>query len=180
MNGAFEREIINVCSSAVSNIYGVNIRCYEAFTIALTDRRSFVRRTTVWAKKHNFSINFLPPRAIVGRNILMKILLIFTFADKKALIQKFANVYFFGQNRVNTYYVAVGCSKTSWQPVWPDLAKFCALSKILKVLRNYWRFWSLFSKILNFLWQNMLYFIAFNWPNIENNIAIWTHCWQHI
>ena len=41
------------------------------------------------------------------------------------------------------------------KPVWPDLAKFCHFGKILNVFCNFSRFYLLFSKILNLLWQRL-------------------------
>ena len=68
----------------------------------------------------------------------------------------------------------------SWS-VWPDLAKFCHLSKALNVFEQ-------FLKALNSIWQifqpTLANFyaigpicIAWNGQIFKNNIPIWSHCW---
>ena len=65
-------------------------------------------------------------------------------------------------------------------PVWPDLAIFRHFGKTLKVLCNFSRIYLLFGKILNLLWQILCTFgqilIEVNDQNLENNVAIWSHC----
>ena len=63
--------------------------------------------------------------------------------------------------------------------VWPDLAKFCHLDKLWKILRKLLRVYFVFGKILNLLWH----FLNFGqiWAVVSsqistNNLAIWSHC----
>ena len=64
--------------------------------------------------------------------------------------------------------------------VWPDLAKFCHLGKLSKVLGKLLRFYLVFGKILNQLWQHFMNFgqiWAFVSSQMMKNIlAIWSHC----
>ena len=65
-------------------------------------------------------------------------------------------------------------------PVWPDLAKFDHLDKILQVVGKFLTVYFLFGKILNLFWQHCSIvrqiFIVANGPILKHNLPIWTHC----
>ena len=77
-----------------------------------------------------------------------------------------------------------GCSVKVHSPqlrtVWPDLAEFRHLGKILLVFGNLLTVYEVFDKILTILWQTIYVFgqtiIVKNWTK---NLAIWSH-WLRI
>ena len=64
--------------------------------------------------------------------------------------------------------------------VWPDLAKFRHLGKILTVFGNFLIAYLVFRKLFNLLWYIFCYWAILHcctWPKYwTNNLAIWSHC----
>ena len=65
-------------------------------------------------------------------------------------------------------------------PVWPDLAKFRHFGKNFQVVDQFLMVYFVFGKnnepTLANLWQYWANFHCCKWPNIENNLTIWSHC----
>ena len=61
------------------------------------------------------------------------------------------------------------------QTVWPDLAKFSHLSKILIDVGNFWRAYLVLGKKWNLLWQNNVCywakFYCFKWPKLKTQTS---------